>query len=87
MGLKWLSTISPVLYNVNIFSRFAATLETGRVIRVAWLIIFLNQFKEVFQACAASVVVGGKVPIVITSKSDEAQARLASIAAAVVALD
>lgn len=38
-------------------------------------------------ACAAGVVVGGKVPIVITSRSDEAQARLASIAAAVVALD
>jgi phosphate acetyltransferase len=38
-------------------------------------------------ACAAGVVLGGKVPIVITSRSDEAQARLASIAAAVVALD
>ena len=38
-------------------------------------------------ACAAGVVVGGKVPIVITSRSDEAKARLASIAAAVVALD
>ena len=36
---------------------------------------------------AAGVVVGGKVPVVITSRSDEAQARLASIAAAVVALD
>ena len=35
----------------------------------------------------AGVVVGGKVPVVITSRSDEAQARLASIAAAVVALD
>ena len=38
-------------------------------------------------ACAAGVVVGGKVPVVITSRSDEAQARLASIAAAIVALD
>ena len=38
-------------------------------------------------ACAAGVVIGGKVPVVITSRSDEAQARLASIAAAVVALD
>jgi phosphate acetyltransferase len=38
-------------------------------------------------ACAAGIVVGGKVPVVITSRSDEAQARLASIAAAVVALD
>tara|TARA_Y100000992_G_scaffold66130_1_gene40857 strand:+ start:3521 stop:4432 length:912 start_codon:yes stop_codon:yes gene_type:complete len=38
-------------------------------------------------ACAAGVVVGGKVPVVITSRSDEAPARLASIAAAVIALD
>ena len=38
-------------------------------------------------ACAAGVVVGGKVPVVITSRSDDATARLASIAAAVVALD
>ncbi len=38
-------------------------------------------------ACAAGVVIGGKVPVVITSRSDEATARLASIAAAVVALD
>ena len=37
-------------------------------------------------ACAAGVVIGGKVPVVITSRSDEAQARMASIAAAVVAL-
>ena len=38
-------------------------------------------------ACAAGVVVGGKVPVVITSRSDAAPARLASIAAAVIALD
>ena len=38
-------------------------------------------------ACAAGVVIGGKVPVVITSRSDEATARLASMAAAVVALD
>ena len=38
-------------------------------------------------ACAAGVVIGGKVPVVITSRSDEASSRLASIAAAVVALD
>jgi len=37
-------------------------------------------------ACAAGVVLGGKAPVVITSRSDEAEARLASIAAAVVAL-
>ena len=38
-------------------------------------------------ACAAGVVIGGKVPVVITSRSDNAPARLASMAAAVVALD
>ncbi len=38
-------------------------------------------------ACAAGVVVGGKAPVVITSRSDEAEARLASIAAAVVSLN
>ena len=38
-------------------------------------------------ACAAGVVLGGKAPVVITSRSDEAETRLASIAAAVVALE
>ena len=38
-------------------------------------------------ACAAGVVLGGKSPVVITSRSDEAVARLASIAAAVVSLN
>jgi len=38
-------------------------------------------------ACAAGVVVGGKAPVVITSRSDEAEARLASIAAAIVSLN
>ena len=37
-------------------------------------------------ACAAGVVVGGKVPVVITSRADSSPARLASIAAAIVAL-
>ena len=37
-------------------------------------------------ACAAGVVIGSKVPVVITSRADDTQARLASIAAAVVAL-
>jgi phosphate acetyltransferase len=54
-------------------------IETGNSL-VKMMIYFMG-------ACAAGVVVGGKVPIVITSRSDEAQARLASIAAAVVALD
>jgi phosphate acetyltransferase len=53
--------------------------ETGNSL-VKMMIYFMG-------ACAAGVVVGGKVPIVITSRSDEAPARLASIAAAVVALD
>ena len=38
-------------------------------------------------ACAAGGVLGGKAPVVITSRSDESEARLASIAAAVVALE
>ena len=38
-------------------------------------------------ACAAGVVLGCKTPVVITSRSDEAEARLASIAAAVVSLN
>ena len=53
--------------------------ETGNAL-VKMMIYFMG-------ACAAGVVVGGKIPVVITSRSDEAQARLASIAAAVVALD
>ena len=53
--------------------------ETGNGL-VKMMIYFMS-------ACAAGVVIGGKVPVVITSRSDEAQARLASIAAAVVALD
>ncbi len=55
------------------------SVETGNGL-VKMMIYFMG-------ACAAGVVVGGKVPVVITSRSDEAQARLASIAAAVVALD
>ena len=38
-------------------------------------------------ACAAGVVVGCKAPVVITSRADESEPRLASIAAAVVALE
>ena len=53
------------------------SVETGNAL-VKMMIYFMG-------ACAAGVVVGGKVPVVITSRSDEAQARLASIAAAVVA--
>tara|TARA_B100001123_G_scaffold250616_1_gene279710 strand:+ start:148 stop:1059 length:912 start_codon:yes stop_codon:yes gene_type:complete len=53
--------------------------ETGNSL-VKMMIYFMG-------ACAAGLVVGGKVPVVITSRSDDAPARLASIAAAVVALD
>jgi phosphate acetyltransferase len=53
-------------------------IETGNAL-VKMMIYFMG-------ACAAGVVIGGKVPVVITSRSDEAEARLASIAAAVVAL-
>ena len=53
--------------------------ETGNGL-VKMMIYFMG-------ACAAGVVVGGKVPVVITSRSDDAPARLASMAAAVVALD
>ncbi len=56
-----------------------SSVETGNAL-VKMLIYFCG-------ACAAGVVIGGKVPVVITSRSDEAPARLASIAAAVVALD
>jgi len=55
------------------------SVETGNGL-VKMMIYFMG-------ACAAGVVIGGKVPVVITSRSDEAQARLASIAAAGVALD
>ena len=53
-------------------------LETGNAI-AKMMIYFMG-------ACGAGVVVGTKVPIVITSRADNAAARLASIAAAIVAL-
>ena len=52
--------------------------ETGNAL-VKMMIHFMG-------SCAAGVVVGGKVPVVITSRADDTQARLASMAAAVVAL-
>ncbi len=52
--------------------------ESGNAL-VKMMIFFMG-------ACAAGVVVGGKVPVVITSRADDTQARLASMAAAVVAL-
>ena len=52
--------------------------ETGNSL-VKMMIYFMG-------ACAAGVVVGGKVPVVITSRADSAPARLASVAAAIVSL-
>ena len=52
--------------------------ETGNAL-VKMMIYFMG-------ACAAGVVLGGKAPVVITSRSDEGEARLASIAASIVAL-
>ena len=52
--------------------------ETGNAL-VKMMIYFMG-------ACAAGVVLGGKAPVVITSRSDEAEARLASIADSIVAL-
>ncbi len=52
--------------------------ETGNAL-VKIMIYFMG-------ACAAGVVLGAKTPVVITSRSDESEARLASIAAAVVSL-
>ena len=52
--------------------------ETGNAL-VKMMIYFMG-------ACAAGVVLGGKAPVVITSRSDDPTARLASIAGAVVAL-
>ena len=53
--------------------------ETGNAL-VKMMIYFMG-------ACAAGVVIGGKVPVVITSRADDSEARLASIAAAIVTLD
>ena len=36
-------------------------------------------------ACAAGFIVGGKVPVVVTSRADNAASRLASIAASIIA--
>ena len=54
------------------------SVETGNGL-VKMMIYFMG-------ACAAGVVIGGKVPVVITSRADSAPARLASVAAAIVAL-
>jgi len=63
--------------NANIL--LVPNVEAGNAL-VKMMIYFMG-------ACAAGVVLGGKAPVVITSRSDESEARLASIAAAVVALE
>jgi len=63
--------------NANIM--LVPNVETGNAL-VKMMIYFMG-------ACAAGVVIGGKTPVVITSRADESEARLASIAAAIVALD
>ena len=67
---------NPVAGNADIL--LVPNVEAGNAL-VKMMIYFMG-------ACAAGVVIGGKVPVVITSRSDEAEARLASIAAAVVSL-
>jgi len=62
----------------NVDIMLVPNVETGNAL-VKMMIYFMG-------ACAAGVVLGGKAPIVITSRSDEAEARLASIAASIVAL-
>jgi phosphate acetyltransferase len=52
-------------------------LETGNSLS-KMMVYFLG-------ACAAGIIVGGKIPVVVTSRADQAAARLASIAAAIVA--
>ena len=52
-------------------------LETGNSI-CKIMVFFMN-------ACAAGIVVGGKVPVVVASRADNALSRVASIAAAIIA--
>jgi phosphate acetyltransferase len=63
----------------NVDIMLVPNVEAGNAL-VKMMIYFMG-------ACAAGVVLGGKAPVVITSRSDESEARLASIAAAVVALN
>ena len=62
----------------NIDILLVPNVETGNAL-VKMMIYFMG-------ACAAGVVLGAKTPVVITSRSDESEARLASIAASVVSL-
>ena len=51
-------------------------LETGNALS-KMMVYFMG-------ACAAGIVVGGKVPVVVTSRADNAASRLASIAASII---
>jgi len=62
----------------NVDIMLVPNVESGNAL-VKMMIYFMG-------ACAAGVVVGGKLPIVITSRADHTQARLASITAAIVSL-
>ena len=52
-------------------------LETGNTLSKV-MVYFLG-------ACAAGIIVGGKVPVVVTSRADSVNSRIASIAAAIIA--
>ena len=52
-------------------------LETGNSL-CKIMVVFMN-------ACAAGIVIGGKVPVVVASRADNALSRVASIAAAIIA--
>ena len=52
-------------------------LETGNALSKI-MVYFLG-------ACAAGFIVGGKVPVVVTSRADNSASRLASIAASIIA--
>ena len=78
---KYSAAIKKIKNNVSgdLDIMLVPNVESGNAL-VKMMIYFMG-------ACAAGVVLGGKAPVVITSRSDEAEARLASIAAAVVSLD
>ena len=75
------ATIKKIKNNVsgNTDILLVPNVETGNAL-VKMMIYFMG-------ACAAGVVLGCKAPVVITSRADESEPRLASIAASVVALD
>ena len=52
-------------------------LETGNALS-KMMVYFMG-------ACAAGIIVGGKIPVVVTSRADNAASRLASIAASIIA--